>query len=121
MSGFEHFRAHYRIEYPESVRPVFSPAGQARAAAPVVDCCERGFRFAATDMALESVEAGVPLEGELRFRDGGSVPVRGVVVRVQGGEVAVHLDAEPIPLKRILSEQLFLRKHHLVRDRRAVA
>jgi hypothetical protein len=120
MSRFEHHRAYFRIKYPKAVRPVFAPAGQAKAA-PVVDCCERGFRFALSDGTLARAVTGAPVEGELRFRDGGKVTVRGVIVRVQGGEAAVHLDAEPIPFKRILSEQMFLRRRYPHADFRAVA
>lgn len=119
MSAYQHHRAYYRIEYPHAVRPEFSPAGQTRAA-PVVDCCERGFRFAATSSAAEVAE-GNTVAGELRFRDGETIPVRGVVVRVQEGEVAVHLDREPIPFKRILREQMFLRRRYPYADQLAVA
>lgn len=111
MQRYPHDRAHYRIEYPPAARPTFLPA-QGDRPFPVVDCCERGLRFAPDGPAARGVAPGAGVRGELRFRDGETLQVSGVVVRIQADEVAVHLNEEPIPLKRILFEQILLRRRY---------
>lgn len=111
MANWIHERAHYRVAYPQAARPAFIPAGGDRAF-PVVDCCETGIRFAPDHVDPEQASPGVGVSGCLRFRDGETLPVEGVVVRIQDGEVAVHLRDTRIPLKRIISEQVFLRSRY---------
>lgn len=105
-----HQRAHYRIRYPTTARPLFVP-GSAVEAVPVVDCSERGFRFRAVGSGALP-EIGEPASGEIRFHSGTTAQVSGVVVRVQDAEVAVHLTREAIPFGVVLQEQLFLRKRY---------
>jgi len=74
----------------------------------VVDIGEGGFRYAPSDQPVPL--AGAKLVGVLRFEDEDDLAVDGTVVRFQGGEVAVHCDARPIPLRLILREQRRLRQ-----------
>jgi hypothetical protein len=109
MATWNHNRAHFRIEYPPRLRPTFVPERDA-VVHPVVDCSERGFRFDAQTMKAVFSRKGTAIRGELRFPTGVSAPVAGVVVRVQSGEVAVHLTEISIPFRVILGEQVFLRQ-----------
>ena len=101
-------RAHERVRYPAGERPElvadYEPGE-------VLDCSERGARYRAPAGARPAVGAAV--EGLLRFRrgaDGAEVEVAGVVVRVAGGEVAVHFTRAPVPLGVMLEEQRRLRR-----------
>lgn len=107
MAGWPHDRSFFRIEYPRRERPFLRVGGVEHV---VVDCCEAGVRF--IQRTGETFARGDPLEGEMRFRRGEQVPVSGVVVRVQEGEVAVHLRERGIPFQIILAEQRYLRAHY---------
>ena len=109
MDIFRFQRAYYRIQYPESARPVFVPEG-ITGSSPVVDCCEQGVRYQHRDRAYP--EIGEPVRGVIRFQTGSEVPVAGTVVRIQNREVAIHLTESPIPWGVLLREQLFLRRKY---------
>ena len=98
-------RAHERVRYPAGERPElvadYEPGE-------VLDCSERGARYRAPPDARRAV--GAVLEGLLRFGRGAEVEVAGVVVRVAGGEVAVHFTRAPVPLGVMLEEQRRLRR-----------
>lgn len=104
MSKFEHARAHYRIRYPLEVRPVLrvEPSGRTF---PVVDCSEHGIRYSSPGLAPG---IGDEVQGTIRFHGGEEVEIDGNVVRVHGGEVALHLTRMPIPWRLMFSEQKFL-------------
>ncbi|MEO7986026.1 MAG: PilZ domain-containing protein [Gemmatimonadales bacterium] len=101
-----HPREHYRILYPTSVRPRLISGEYER---DVVDVSEQGMRVRLAEN--EMMEAGEPVEGIIRFRRGPDVKVAGTVVRVEGRDAAVHLDAG-VPLKIIIEEQRYLREFH---------
>lgn len=109
MEIFRFQRAHYRIQYPEAVRPAFILEGES-SASPVVDCCEQGLRYQPRGCAAPPT--GAPARGVIRFRTGDEVPVSGTVVRIQDREVAIHLTEAAIPWRVMLKEQLFLRRTH---------
>ena len=73
----------------------------------VVDCSERGIRFRPADGPVP--EHGATVQGTLVFRRSGTVDVEGAVVRVQDGEVAVHLAEPGVPFSVIWAEQRWLR------------
>jgi hypothetical protein len=100
-------RAFYRIQYPIAAAPRFVAAGVAHR---VVDCSETGFRYAPDDGRFPAV--GSTVEGTLDFRGTEELDVRGTVVRIQAGEIAVHCGDTPIPLAVILREQRYLRVHY---------
>jgi hypothetical protein len=110
-------RAHFRILYPIQGRPRLILPAEAEpdehaetepeaVEFEVIDCSERGVRFR-PQTAPPAV--GTEISGRVRFRSGAEVAVEGVVIRIQAGEVAVHLDRRPIPLGVIYDEQRFLR------------
>ena len=109
-------RSHYRIEYPVPARPrvhltgPFAPG----VVADVVDCSERGLRFA-LPIVFDLPEIGTPVGGHLVFRSGAELDVAGVVVRLQEGEVAIRFGEKAIPLAVVLGEQRWLRAHYPMR------
>ncbi len=106
MSPWAHERSLFRIRYPLRERPSLVVDGVAHE---VVDCCEGGIRFVG---GRESWATGSTLEGLLTLRGGSTVAVRGRVLRVQEGEVAVALDSPGIPFAAILEEQRYLRSRY---------
>ncbi len=100
-------RAHYRLAYPVLERPrlLLGDAGLE-----VVDCSERGLRLRVGDTPMPAL--GTRLRGTLVFRRGETEEVEGAVVRVQAGEVAVHLTERGVPFSRIWEEQRWLRSRY---------
>lgn len=107
--SYEFERAHYRIQYPESARPVFVP-GHLPRGYPVIDCSEKGIRYQPEDPHLPRI--GTEARGTVRFRSGEEVAVSGTVVRIQDGDVALHLTAAAIPWRVLLRELFFLRREY---------
>lgn len=99
---FEHSRAHFRVQYPPKVRPAFDTDTRSW---DVLDVSEGGLRLRVPDGV--ALELGTELAGEVRFRRGERVPVRGTVIRCVAGHAAVRLDVT-IPFRVILEEQRFL-------------
>lgn len=99
-------RSHYRIDYPVLERPVFEVEGVAHA---VFDCSERGIRYR-RDAAEPA--PGDAVTGTLRFRNGTTVGISGIVVRRQDGCAALALQRPGIPLKLLLDEQRYLRRSY---------
>ena len=75
----------------------------------VVDISERGIRFRLGDAVQP--EPGYRGAGTVRFRRGETIAMRGTVLRVNNGEVAVRLE-EGVPLRVIMEEQRFLLDRH---------
>jgi PilZ domain-containing protein len=98
-------RQTYRIVYPRDAFPTFDWAGEP---ARVIDCSERGFRVEVPLVHELPVEEH-SLFGRIRFPDGSSVQVCGVVRHVRGRVVGVHCDEPGVPWRVMLREQLRLR------------
>lgn len=101
-----HPREHYRIVYPTAARPVFLSGVIER---DVVDVSEQGMRFRAAEG--ERWELGDSVVGVVRFQRRDEVKVTGVVVRIEGREIAAQLEVG-VPVKIIIDEQRLLREHH---------
>lgn len=101
-----HAREDYRVAYPTAPRPRLEVHDHPF---DVLDVSQHGIRFRLGDAAPP--EAGNELQGVIRFRRGEAVTVRGVVLRVDAGEVAVHLE-EGVPLRIIREEQRVLLDRH---------
>jgi hypothetical protein len=99
-------REHYRIQYPTRARPTLEAGGRRY---PVADLSEGGMRIR-LDGGPEP-KVGDTLQGTLKFAQGDTIEVRGRVLRVDDGNIAVRLDAG-VPFKVILDEQRYLRDHH---------
>jgi hypothetical protein len=112
MTPYEQHRD-YRLRYPESMRPTLEVTSPLECAStyPVVDIAERGLRYLVDTKALHAgavivPEHGTAIEGLMTTERGAApIPVAGVTVRFQQGEVAVHLTVTPIPLAVFLAEQ----------------
>ena len=103
--AYEFDRAFYRLRYPPQAAPSFVSDGVTHR---VVDIGEGGFRYAPVGDPFPL--AGATVSGTLEFAEEESLNVEGTVVRVQGGEVAVHCGAHPIPLGLVLREQRRVRQ-----------
>jgi len=102
--SYEFERSAYRIPYPPSARPRLMMGDRE---VPLVDCSERGLRFAADASALPAV--GSAIRGQVVLLSGGpALSVEGTVIRCQSGEVAVQLKAPGIPVRAVFAEQRFL-------------
>jgi hypothetical protein len=98
-------RAHERVQYSTSERPVLSVG---KATYEVLDCSERGLLVARADDAL--AEAGLDIQGKIRFPTGVEVTVEGVVLRAQQDAIAIQFTGLWIPREVILAEQRRLRQ-----------
>lgn len=93
-------RAFPRVQYPSHRRPYLLLGEEV---CELVDCSERGVRFAC---AVELPGVGSEVAAHIRFRGGAEVRVRGVVVRIREGEVALALHrAHGIPASVIAAEE----------------
>lgn len=97
-------RCYYRVVYPDRGRPAIRVGDESGC---IVDCSERGTRYV-TD-ASPRVATGNGITAQIRFTDGSSIQVRGMVTRVDGNEVCVRIFTPGISLGLILSEQRRLR------------
>lgn len=104
MRSPEDRRAFYRVQYAGSGRPAIR-AGDLLGA--VLDVSERGLRYATEEPP--GVATGNGLSAQVRFGDGSTVHVRGMVTRVDGHEVSVRLFSPGLSLGVILNEQRRLR------------
>jgi hypothetical protein len=103
-NNFQHSRrAVYRIVYPVRERPTLLIGPDSFS---VMDCSELGLRYQVADAHLPAV--GETLEAIVRFRRGSEVPVKGEVVRVEHGTVALWFRSQPIPLTEVMSERRYL-------------
>jgi hypothetical protein len=98
-------RAHERVQYATSERPVLTVG---KATYEVLDCSERGLLVARADDAL--AEAGLDIQGKIRFPTGVEVTVEGVVLRAQQDAIAIQFTGLWIPREVILAEQRRLRQ-----------
>ena len=103
-------RSFYRIQYPLPERPVLLAEGQSF---PVIDCSEHGLRYIRP--LPNPLEVGHVVRGVLTFKRGAQTVVEGEVVRIQGDQVAVHLNITPIPMGMIMHEQRYLRMRYAMR------
>lgn len=104
--SWPHAREYFRVAYPTALRPRLEVLDHHF---DILDVSERGMRFRLGKAAAP--DAGNELQGVVRFRRGETITVRGVVVRVDDGEVATRLD-DGIPLRVIMEEQRFLLDRH---------
>ncbi|MBK8005330.1 MAG: PilZ domain-containing protein [Gemmatimonadetes bacterium] len=105
--GWQHSREYYRVAYPTDLRPRLDVQSHFF---DVIDVSEKGMRFALGKTA-DAPRLGDEVAGLIRFRRGEEVEVRGMVIRLDGREVAVRLE-DGIPLRVIMEEQRFLLERH---------
>ena len=91
-------RNYFRIDYPPSERPRLVIEGEEFS---ILNLSEQGLRF---EPKGKSFALGSALRGSIRFSDGMSYLVRGLVARTQVGDVVVQLQ-QGIPLPRMLQEE----------------
>ena len=105
MTNFIDRRAHERVQYTTSERPRLTTAGGSYE---VLDCSERGLLIVRSPTA--PVEAGIDIQGRVRFPTGVEVPVEGVVQRAQEDAIAIQFTGIWIPRDVILAELRRLRQ-----------
>ena len=111
----ENRRGFYRIYFPAEARPRLlldapggSQAGGVHSVAEVLECSERGLRFATPDRWPQP-PVGAMVSGLLAFARGVDTRIAGTVTRVGPEGVALLLNRQEIPLGTILDEQRWLR------------
>ncbi|MEI2779964.1 MAG: PilZ domain-containing protein [Candidatus Competibacter sp.] len=100
-------REYFRLKFPPLERPCLV-VGERKYE--VLDCSARGLRFVVTELPLPSL--GDPVEGHLLFRRDSRAPVRGLIVRIQGDEIALHLPDCEIPFAILRGEERYLLNHY---------
>ncbi|NLX06027.1 MAG: PilZ domain-containing protein [Phycisphaerae bacterium] len=95
-------RQRFRLRHPSEVRPKLVIDEQTY---DVLDVSEGGLKFFANELP-PGIQNG-RVDGQMVFRDGESIPVKGRVVRY---EIAVQFE-EGVPYKKIVSEQIGIFKH----------
>jgi hypothetical protein len=108
-------RAHYRVEYPVHDRPSFT-AGVLCGS--VTDCSETGVRvlFPAGLAQDVTVLVGDRMSGTISFVRGEVAAVEGEVVRYDGRNLSLRLEAAKLPFGLIIKEQWWLRSRYPWRD-----
>ncbi len=108
-------RAHYRVEYPVHDRPSFAAGALCGS---VTDCSETGVRvlFPTGLPADASVRVGDRMSATIRFARGDVAGVEGEVVRYDGRNLSLRLDAAKLPFGVIIKEQWWLRARYPWRD-----
>ncbi|HEU4628484.1 MAG TPA: PilZ domain-containing protein [Gemmatimonadaceae bacterium] len=108
----ENRRGYYRIHFPAEARPrlLLDSPGSVHPVGEVIECSERGLRFAVPTRWLLPV--GTSVSGRVLFLRGAEAHVAGTVIRMQQDEVALMLGREGIPLSVILDEQRYLRSRY---------
>lgn len=99
-------RRYYRLQYPKPERPTVWFRG---CCYEVSEISEGGVRIMLAGGC--AVRLGQAFAGVLRFKDGGTHPIVGVVIRLDDSEIVVQL-SKGISLKRMIAEQSRLRKRY---------
>jgi hypothetical protein len=98
-------RSFPRVQYPSHLRPYLVVSGEI---CEVVDCSERGLRYGSS---LDPRPVGSLVNARLCLRSGLELAIRGRVIRIQGDEVALYLEAShAIPPEVITAEVAALRE-----------
>lgn len=104
-------RTNYRLHFPRAERPLLVINGHHYE---VVDCSVRGLRCMVNDWQPR-LALGDQIDGLVRFRDRAQAPVRGLVVRIQEGEIALYLPDTEIPFTVLRGEERYLLAHYRAR------
>jgi hypothetical protein len=99
-------RRYYRLQYPKPERPTVWFQGCCYV---VSEISEGGVRVILAGAC--AVRLGQSFAGILRFKDGGTVPIVGVVIRLDHDEIVVKL-SKGISLKCMIAEQSRVRKKY---------
>ncbi|HCK81930.1 MAG TPA: PilZ domain-containing protein [Candidatus Competibacter sp.] len=100
-------REFYRLGFPPPERPLLRLGRQRHE---VLDCSVRGLRFTVSQQPAPVL--GTIVEGQLLFRRNAQTAVRGLVIRVQNGEIALHMPDSEIPSAILRSEERHLLSHY---------
>lgn len=104
-------RENSRLHFPRAERPLLV-IGEHHYE--VVDCSVRGLRCIVNDWQPR-LALGDQIEGLVRFRDRAQAPVRGSVVRIQEGEIALYMPDSEIPFTVLRGEERYLLAHYRAR------
>ena len=102
----EQRRAHFRLFYPESERPVMDANGQQHR---VVEIAEGGIRIVVN--RGESMQLGDAFGGDICFHDDGVERVAGEVYRLDEVLAVIKL-ANGLSLHRVMLEQAYIKKKY---------
>lgn len=100
-------REFYRLKFPPFERPCLLVGRQQYE---VLDCSARGLRFTLSRQAPPSL--GDWVEGRLQFRRNTHAPIRGLIIRIQNGEIALYMPDNEIPFTILRGEERYLLNHY---------
>jgi hypothetical protein len=95
-------RAHFRVEYPLSERPVFHAPGLVCA---VADVSESGMTVAAPIGVRATLRPSDRVAGTIHFRHAPHAEIDGVILRLTEHGAVVHFDVGPVPWATIQAEE----------------
>jgi hypothetical protein len=101
-------REFFRLKFPPMERPCLV-VGDRRYE--VLDCSARGLRFVITQRP-PTQSLGERVEGQLLFRRNSRAPIRGLIIRIQNEEIALHLPDCEIPFTILRGEERYLLNHY---------
>ncbi len=99
-------RSYYRLQYPKPERPTVWFRGRCYEVTEISEGGVRVMLASGCAVRLRQTFAGV-----LRFKDGDTLPIVGVVLRLDDREMVVKL-SKGISLKCMIAEQIRLRKKY---------
>jgi hypothetical protein len=97
-------RRYYRLQYPESERPLLSFSGGVYKA---IDISEGGVRFSLTTRSAAKLVTNMVIAGTIDFCGRGTFPIKGRLLRIMEDLAVIELDAN-LPLFHIMAEQRYL-------------
>jgi len=101
-------RAHFRLQYPLAERPTVQSGDRDYE---VLDISEGGARMKLLTGGHAAVHQDQPFAGVLRFQDGETVSIEGVVLRSDRIAMVVRLSSG-VSAKRMVADQIRLRKRY---------
>lgn len=101
-------REFYRLRFPYAERPRLM-IGQRDYE--VVDCSVRGVRYVSSPKSPVLLP-GDAVEGTLRFRRRTQTPIQGLILRIEGDQIALYMPDSEIPFATLWGEERWLLTHY---------
>lgn len=105
-------RESYRLHFPYAERPRLLIGSREYE---VVDCSTHGVRYIITP--LPTLAPGDWIQGSLKFRRQPQMSIRGSIVRIQDGEIALYMPDSEIPFSTLWSQERYLLTHYPMRKK----
>ena len=106
-------RESYRLHFPYAERPRLLIGSREYE---VVDCSAHGVRYVLTTPP-SSLAPGDWVQGYLKFRRRPQMSIRGLIVRIQNGEIALYMPDSEIPFATLWNQERYLLTHYPMRKK----